>query len=208
MCGDCRLTLLPLHCRDCRHCRRNSAAPSAWCAAQHNSPCSVTRIVSFIERSHCYTGQPVCMRTLCRIERGRYAFSVPGTFFHQRTASPFGLQQQALVKLHVRSLPSSPLRGNAVMRRIIKRFVNAPAILFRAISRRTQWIAALCCSHLGACINRVGSMGFSSRRLSTLIPLDHGSAMGRCIGVYGKTPHADAVNVKRPPAGSRLFDAS
>jgi hypothetical protein len=38
--------------------------------------------------------------------------------------------------------------------------------------------------------------------------LDHGSAMGRCIGVYGKTPHADAVNVKRPPAGSRLFDAS
>ncbi|MFL9916165.1 hypothetical protein PQR75_12385 [Paraburkholderia fungorum] len=84
------------------------------------------------------------------------------------------------------------------MRRIIKRFVNAPAILFRAISRRTQWIAALRCSYLGACINRVGSMVSRTYRAYTL---DHGSAMGRCIGVYGKTPHADAVNVKTAARG-------
>jgi hypothetical protein len=52
-----------------------SPKPPARRAAQHSSLCSVTRIVSFIERSHCCTGHRVCTRTLCCIERGRHALS-------------------------------------------------------------------------------------------------------------------------------------
>ncbi|HEX3634324.1 MAG TPA: hypothetical protein VHV99_02325 [Paraburkholderia sp.] len=91
------------------------------------------------------------------------------------------------------------------MRRIVKRFVNAPAILFRAIRVERKGSPRFAPHAWRLAINRVGSMVSRSYRAHKL---DHGSAMGRCIGVYGKTPHADAVNVKRPPAGSRLFDAS
>lgn len=84
------------------------------------SPCSVTQIVSFIERSHCSTGRPVCTRTLSCIERGRHAFSVPGTFFHQRAALPFGLQRHAQCYMFVRRAHlrrSSPTHRQAVRQR-------------------------------------------------------------------------------------------
>lgn len=114
MCSDCRSTLLPLHALIVVTIRRHLCL--LRCSTQ--LACSFTRTVSFIERSHCYTGQPVCTRTLCRIERGRYAFSVPGYIFHQRAALPFGLQQQALCYMFVHA--AHPRHCSAAHRQAVR----------------------------------------------------------------------------------------
>ncbi|NPT44550.1 hypothetical protein GNZ12_25195 [Paraburkholderia sp. 1N] len=84
-------TILRSHNNDCAalagpRCCLSTAVlvwrhPLACCAAPHSSSCSVTRIVLFIEQSHCCTGRPVCTRTLCCIERGRYALSCAPVLF-------------------------------------------------------------------------------------------------------------------------------